>query len=259
MKHFMRLAPGPFDCIKSGNKTIELRLFDEKRQLINVGDTIVFTDIQNENNVIYTRVFNIHRFDSFEELYKALPLEKCGYSEEELPNAKPEDMDEYYSKEEQEKYGVVGIDLRVIDNNNLTVNFYDSVSDEKLKFAVIIAKTNGKWIFCKHKERDTYEVAGGHREAGEDILTAAKRELNEETGAVDFEINPICVYSVTRHFGDIDEETFGMLYFAEVKKFEEIHSEIEKIIITDELPTSWTYPLIQPKLIQQAEKLGFIK
>lgn len=173
----MRLDPKPFESIKSGNKTIELRLYDEKRQLINIGDTIVFSDTQNESNVIYTRVFNIHRFDSFAELYKALPLEKCGYAENEIHTAKPEDMEAYYSKEMQEKYGVVGIDLRVIDNNNLTVNFYDSVSDEKLKFAVIIAKTNGKWVFCKHKERDTYEVAGGHREAGEDILTAQSVSL----------------------------------------------------------------------------------
>ena len=60
MKHFMKLDPQPFESIKSGEKTIELRLFDEKRQLINVGDTIVFTDTQNESNVIYTRVFNVY-------------------------------------------------------------------------------------------------------------------------------------------------------------------------------------------------------
>ena len=60
------------------------------------------------------------------------------------------------------------------------VKFYDSVDDKLLKFAVIIAKTNGKWVFCKHRERDTYEVPGGHRENGEDILEAAKRELRED-------------------------------------------------------------------------------
>ena len=258
MKHFMRLDPKPFDSIKSGRKTIELRLYDEKRQQIKIGDTIVFTDTHNEKNILYTRVFNIYRFASFAELYKVLPLDKCGYMPQDLPTAKPEDMEVYYSKEKQEKYGVVGIDIRIIDNNNLTVNFYDSVEDEKLKFAVIIAKTNGKWVFCKHRDRDTYEVAGGHREVGEDIFTTAKRELNEETGATDFEIKPVCVYSVTRHFGDFDEETFGMLYFADIKEFEEIHSEIEKIIITDGLPQSWTYPLIQPKLLEQAKKLGFV-
>ncbi|MEE0913028.1 MAG: NUDIX domain-containing protein [Ruminococcus sp.] len=136
----------------------------------------------------------------------------------------------------------------------IKVNFYDSVDDAKLKYAVIISKTNGKWVFCKHKQRDTYEVPGGHREEGEDILTTAKRELNEETGAVDFDIKPICVYSVDRG----DTETFGMLYFADIRSFEEIHSEIEKIIITDSLPENWTYPLIQPFLLEHAEKLGFI-
>ena len=69
--------------------------------------------------------------------------------------------------------------------------FYDSIDDKLLKFAVIISKTNGKWIFCKHRERDTYEVPGGHRESGEDILSIAKRELLEETGAIDFTIKPI--------------------------------------------------------------------
>ena len=57
------------------------------------------------------------------------------------------------------------------------VNFYDSIDDSMLKFAVIIAKHNGKWVFCKHRERSTWEVPGGHREQGEDILETAKREL----------------------------------------------------------------------------------
>ncbi len=258
MKHFMKLNPAPFEMIKAGRKTIELRLNDEKRQKINIGDTIVFTNIENDSNKLYTRVIDIHRFSSFEKLYENLPLDECGYSEDEVPTAKASDMDFYYSKEKQEKYGVLGVEITVVDNSNLIVNFYDSVDDEKLKFAVIISKTDGKWIFCKHKERDTYEVPGGHRESGEDILTTAKRELNEETGAVDFDIKPVCVYSVTRHCGEIEEETFGMLYFADIKAFEEIHSEIEKTIITDNLPENWTYPLIQPKLIQQAEKLGII-
>ena len=78
----------------------------------------------------------------------------------------------------------------------LEVKFYDQVDDSVLKFAVIIAKTNGQWVFCKHRERDTYEIPGGHREPGEDILTTARRELREETGAVDFTIRPICAYSV---------------------------------------------------------------
>jgi 8-oxo-dGTP pyrophosphatase MutT (NUDIX family) len=59
----------------------------------------------------------------------------------------------------------------------LEVKLYDTVDDALLKFAVIISKSNGKWVFCKHKERDTFEVHGGHREFGEDIIETAKREL----------------------------------------------------------------------------------
>lgn len=138
--------------------------------------------------------------------------------------------------------------------NNLEVKFYDTVNDELLKFAVIISQSNGKWVFCKHKERDTYEVLGGHREAGENILATAKRELQEETGAVRFEIKPICVYSVTgkNRVNDTGEETFGLLCFVEITDFtKELHSEMEKVVLMDELPKNWTYPSIQPKLIEK--------
>ena len=134
------------------------------------------------------------------------------------------------------------------------VRFYDTVNDELLKFAVIISQSNGKWVFCKHKERDTYEVPGGHREAGEVIYETAKRELQEETGAIKFEIKPICVYSVTgkTRVNDTGEETFGLLCFAEITEFaKELHSEMEKVVLMDELPENWTYPLIQPKLIEK--------
>lgn len=67
----------------------------------------------------------------------------------------------------------------------LEIRFYDKIEDSQLDFAVIIARTGEKWVFCKHKERDTYEVPGGHREAGETIEEAANRELKEETGVVD--------------------------------------------------------------------------
>lgn len=142
----------------------------------------------------------------------------------------------------------------------MKVNFYDYVDDEKLKFAVIVAKYNEKWVFCKHKERNTYEAAGGHREKGETIIDTAKRELYEETGAIDFNIKPICVYSVTgkNRVNETGEETYGMLYFADIKKLGELPvSEIEKVTLFEDLPECWTYPQIQPKLIDKIKSILF--
>ncbi len=144
----------------------------------------------------------------------------------------------------------------------MEVRFYDSIDDCLLKFAVIIAKSNGKWVFCKHKDRDTYEVPGGHRESGEDIEETARRELYEETGAISYSIVPVCVYSVvgsTRIDEILSEESYGMLYYAEITAFEqELHSEIEQIILSEDLVTNWTYPLIQPKLLEEAKRRGII-
>lgn len=138
----------------------------------------------------------------------------------------------------------------------MKVKFYDEAEDSLLKFAVIVSKHNGKWVFCKHKQRETLEVPGGHREMGEKIGETAKRELYEETGAVDFTIKPICVYSVISDDNDA-EETFGMLYFADINAFEsKLHSEIERIYLLDDLPSQWTYPLIQPKLIDEIIRRG---
>lgn len=144
----------------------------------------------------------------------------------------------------------------------LEIKFYDHVEDELLKFAVIISKADGKWVFCKHKERDTYEVPGGRREVGETIFETAERELREETGAIHFDMKPVCIYSVkgkTRVNENLDDESFGMLFVADIFSFEkELHSEIESLLISDTLVDNWTYLLIQPKLLEEAGRRGYI-
>lgn len=106
----MKLNPAPFEMIKSGEKTIELRLLDEKRRQLKVGDKIVFTS-NATGETLTKKVAALHTFASFDELYRALPLLKCGYTPADINTASPTDMESYYSKEEQAKYGVLGIEL----------------------------------------------------------------------------------------------------------------------------------------------------
>ena len=138
------------------------------------------------------------------------------------------------------------------------VRFYEAAEDSRLRFAVILARFKGKWVFCRHRERTTLEIPGGHREVGETAEEAAARELREETGAVEFRIWPVCVYSVVR---DDAEESFGGLYAAEIDSVEEeLHSEIEEVVLLDEPPGSgWTYPEIQPRLFEEALKRNIFR
>ncbi len=153
----------------------------------------------------------------------------------------------------------LGLSLGSPGPNTVEVKFYDTVEDALLKFAVIIAQSNGKWVFCKHKNRSTYEIPGGHRESGEPILETARRELYEETGALEYSLTPAFVYSVTAPDNFNGQETFGMVYFADIQRFEgELHSEIEKIILADKPVDNWTYPLIQPKMLAEAKRRGIL-
>ena len=138
------------------------------------------------------------------------------------------------------------------------IRFFDSIDDALPRFAVILARHAGQWVFCKHRERDTLEIPGGHREPGEAIDETARRELYEETGALDYDLFPVCAYSVTAPDHSGGAETFGKLYFAEIRRFEpELHSEIEEIFFLDEMPENLTYPWIHPHLMAEAERRGF--
>lgn len=144
----------------------------------------------------------------------------------------------------------------ITQNRGIMVKFYSYIDDhEKLKFAVICAKTEGKFVLCKHKMRDTLEFPGGHREAEEFIVDTAERELKEETGAKDFTLEPVCIYGVKEGDGD---ETYGMLCVADITSFEPFDSEIEKIVITDTLPDNWTYLTIQPYLLKELNRRNLI-
>lgn len=131
------------------------------------------------------------------------------------------------------------------------VEFYDPdwLPDDKLTYSVISAKFRGKWIFVRHHKRSTWEIAGGHIEQGETSLDAARRELNEETGAEMFDIDCISTYSVEKN----GETGYGRLYYAEVKRLGPIPdvSEIAEMKLGDHLPENLTHPDIQPHLFSR--------
>lgn len=111
MKHEMRLHDDPFNKIKQGTKKIEIRLNDEKRKSINTGDTIEFTNRKTSEKML-VKVNGLFKYSNFEELYKNWDKVILGYDEDDI--ADPKDMEEYYSKEEQEKYGVLAIKIEKV-------------------------------------------------------------------------------------------------------------------------------------------------
>jgi 8-oxo-dGTP diphosphatase len=131
------------------------------------------------------------------------------------------------------------------------VNFYDPlfIPATVLTYSVISARFRSKWILVRHQDRTTWEIPGGHIEAGETSFEAAGRELKEETGAVKFSLVCIATYSVT-----IDGKTgWGRLYIAEVFEIGPIPdiSEIAEIDLMDHLPDNLTHPDIQPHLFNK--------
>jgi len=109
----------------------------------------------------------------------------------------------------------------------------------------IMALYREKWIFCKHKDRITWENPGGHIDEGETSLEAAKRELYEETGAIDFDIEPLCDYYIE---GEIEDRFFQgnvQVYFANVYSLGGLPtgSEMELIEFFDFFPNNLRFPM----------------
>jgi 8-oxo-dGTP diphosphatase len=119
----------------------------------------------------------------------------------------------------------------------------------KLTYSVIAAKYGNTWLFVRHHKRDTWEIPGGHIEEDETSEKAARRELMEETGAVDFKIECVATYSVLKD-GEIG---FGRLYLAEISSLGPVpdSSEIAELKMMDSLPDNLTHPDIQPHLYQR--------
>lgn len=110
MLHKMKLKEMPFEQIKNGTKTIEFRLYDEKRQQIKVGDKIEFSKLPDLQEKLIVDVVELYREDTFEDLFRKL------YADEDEIKRKTKSMYEYYSLEKEKEYGVIGIKISLISN-----------------------------------------------------------------------------------------------------------------------------------------------
>lgn len=111
--HIMGLNPDALELIKSGMKIIEMRLNDDKRRKILIGDYILFVSTEDETKTLNAKVIELYKYKSFDELYKNFSKIELGYNKDDI--AHPLDMEIYYTKEDIEKYGVVGIQIDIVE------------------------------------------------------------------------------------------------------------------------------------------------
>ena len=114
MQHYMKLLEGPFERIKSGEKTIEIRLFDQKRSVINLGDTIKFSKLPELKEKFNVKVVALLRYNSFKNLITDFGMEHYGYSQDYPVNDFLKSIYTIYSLEKEQQYGVLGIKIEML-------------------------------------------------------------------------------------------------------------------------------------------------
>lgn len=131
----------------------------------------------------------------------------------------------------------------------MTSKTYEIGSLKQYKYVVILSEYNGKILLSRHKKRTTWETQGGHIEFGEQPIESAKRELYEESGAIDYDIEPLCDYWAGVE--GTDDWANGMVFRAVIRKLGDIpESEMAETKQFDELPLNLTYPQITHELFQ---------
>lgn len=114
MEHNMGLYETPFNSIKSGRKIVEVRLYDEKRRKIKLGDTIKFTKVPENNETIKVEVTGLRKYPTFREMYENIPasdFDAVGGSIDEMV----ERTYEIYTPERERKWGTIAITVKLLN------------------------------------------------------------------------------------------------------------------------------------------------
>lgn len=204
MLHKMKLNESPFERIKNGTKTIEFRLYDEKRQQIKVGDKIEFSKLPDLQEKLEVDVMELYKEESFEKLFRKL------YPNDKEIKQKAQNMYRIYSPENEQKYGVLGIKVKInIDNlkENIEsfipyneqeekdrrlmlkyINDFDDVLTRQNEYghftssAFVLNKERTKILMIYHKIYNSWAWTGGHSDGDNNLLYVAMKEAKEETG-----------------------------------------------------------------------------
>ena len=299
MLHKMKLNEDPFERIKNGTKTIEFRLYDEKRQKIKIGDKIEFSKLPDLQEKLIVDVIELYREDTFEDLFKKL------YSDEKEITKKTEAMYEIYSLEKEQQYGILGIKIKInVDNlkediekfipyneqeeveKRMMLNYinnFDDILTRQNEYghftssAFVLNKERTKILMIYHKIYNSWAWTGGHSDGDNDLLYVAMKEAKEETGIKN--VTPISknIYSIEiinvnghekrgKYVGS--HVHLNVTYLLEADENEKIHmkedenSGVKWIPINKVLEVTsepWVRDRVYAKIIEKMKKDGIIK
>ena len=204
MLHKMKLNESPFERIKNGTKTIEFRLYDEKRQQIKVGDQIEFSKLPNLQEKLLVDVVELYKEDTFENLFRKL------YNDEQEITRKTKAMYEIYSPEKEQQYGILGIKIKInVDDLKASIEKFTPYNEQEevekrimlnyikdfndvltrqneyghfTSSAFVFNKERTKILMIYHKIYNSWAWVGGHSDGDSDLLYVAMKEAKEETG-----------------------------------------------------------------------------
>ena len=299
MLHKMKLNESPFERIKNGTKTIEFRLYDEKRQQIKIGDQIEFSKLTDLQEKLLVDVIDLFREDTFEKLFKKL------YTNEEEINRKTKSMEQYYPYEKDKEYGVLGIKIKInVDSlkdniekfipyneqeeidKKIMLNYikdFDDVLTRQNQYghftssAFVLNKERTKILMAYHKIYNSWAWVGGHSDGDSNLLYVAMKEAKEETGIKNVEPISKDIYSLELINVNGHEKRgkyvgshvhLNVTYLLEADENEEIHikedenSGVRWIPIDKILGASsepWVRDRVYAKIIDKMKKDGIIE